>query len=146
MKKLSIVLLFAAATSCTSFGQDVAQKDVPTVVVNTFQQKFPNQANVDWEMKKGLYEAEFKVNNIEHNVYLDSAGKIVKHKQEITESELPAAILATIKKDFSGYKLEYPKKIEEGTIVTYNVELEKGTDEHKVTFGADGKIIVNKAN
>jgi hypothetical protein len=146
MKKLSIVLLFAATTSCTSFAQDVAQKDVPAVVVNTFQQKFPNQANVDWEMKKGLYEAEFKVNSIEHNVYLDSAGKIVKHKQEISESELPTPVMDAIKKDFSGYKLEEIKKIEEGTTVTYKVELEKGKDERKVTFGADGKVIVNKAD
>lgn len=145
MKKLSILLLLAA-TSCASFAQDIAQKDVPAVVVNAFQQKFPNQANVEWELKRGLYEAEFEIKTMDHSVYLDSTGKVVKHKQEIAETELPAAVMATIKKDFAGYKLEDPKKIEEGTTVTYKVELEKGTDERKVTFGTDGKVIVNKAD
>jgi len=144
MKKLSIIVLLTA-TSCTSFAQDIAQKDIPSVVVNTFQQKFPNQANVDWEMKKGVYEAEFKVNSIEHNVYLDNTGKIVKYKQEISENELPATVMAAIKKDFSGNKLDEIEKYEEGITVTYKVKLEKGKDERKVTFGSDGKVIVNKA-
>jgi predicted acylesterase/phospholipase RssA len=145
MRKLSIIVLLTA-TSCTSFAQDISQKDVPAVVINTFQQKFSNQANVDWEMKKGLYEAEFKVNGIEHNVYLDNTGKMVTYKQEITEIELPATVIATIKKYFSDYKLDEIEKYQEGITVTYKVKLEKGKDERKVTFGSDGKVIVNKAN
>ena len=143
MKKLSVILLFMSA-GCVSFAQDIAQQNVPSVVVNAFQQKFPNQTAVEWELKKGLYEAEFEIKSLDHSVYIDSTGKIVKHKQEIPVSELPAAVTASIQKNFSGYKVDDVKKIEAGSKVTYKVDVEKGTEERKVTFGADGKIEENK--
>lgn len=143
MKKLSILFLIMSS-GCVSFAQDLAQKDVPAVVVNAFQQKFPQQSAVEWELKKGLYEAEFEIKNMDHSVYLDSTGKIVKHKQEIAISELPAAVNASIQKNFSGYKTEDAKKIEAGAKTTYKVDLEKGTEERKVTFSADGTIEENK--
>lgn len=143
MKKLSILFLIMG-TGCVSYAQDLAPKDVPAVVVNAFQQKFPNQSSVEWELKKGLYEAEFEVNKMEHNVYLDSTGKVVKHKEEIAMSSLPAAVTASIQKNFSGYKVGDAKKIEAGTKISYKVDVEKGSEERKVTFSADGKIEENK--
>ncbi|MGN6647343.1 MAG: PepSY-like domain-containing protein [Cytophaga sp.] len=145
MKNLSIALLILSS-GCISYAQEVAPQDVPAVVVTAFQQKFPQQAVEEWELKKGLYEAEFEISNMDHTVYIDSTGKIVKHKQEIPVSELPAAVTASIQKSFNGYKTEEAKKVEAGSVVTYKVELEKGEEERKVTFAADGKIIENKAD
>lgn len=143
MKKLSILLLLAAMSS-VSFAQDIAQKDVPAVVLNAFQQKFPNQTDVDWEFKHNLYEAEFEIKNMDHDVYIDSTGKIVKYKKEITSAELPAAVTSSIQKNFVGYTIDDVKKTEEASAHTYKVELKKGLEERKVVFGVDGKIIENK--
>ena len=145
MKKLSVMLLIMSS-GCASFAQDIPQKDVPAVVVNAFQQKFPQQSIVEWEYKKGLYEAEFEIKNLDYSVYIDSTGKIVRYKKEINVNELPAAVNAAIQKDFSGYKIEDIKKIEASTGVTYKVELEKGEDERKITFSPDGKIVANSAD
>jgi hypothetical protein len=145
MKKFSIAL-FIMSASCVSYAQEIAPQHVPSVVAVAFQQKFPQQVVEEWELKKGLYEAEFEVSNMGHTVYIDSTGKIVKHKQEIPVSELPAAVTTTIQKNFSGYKTEEAKKMEAGSVITYTVELEKGEEERKVTFSADGKIIENKAD
>lgn len=131
------------SAGCAS-AQDMPQQNVPAVVVNAFQQKFPQQSTVEWELKRGLYEAEFEIKNLDHNVYLDSTGKIVRYKQEINVTDLPAAIKTSIEKNFKGYKIEDVKKIEEGSTLTYKVELEKGEEERKVTFSADGKVIENK--
>jgi hypothetical protein len=141
MKKLSIMFLLLSA-GCAS-AQDMPQQNVPAVVVNAFQQKFPQQSMVEWELKKGLYEAEFEIKNLDHSVYLDSTGKIVRYKQEINAADLPEAVKTSIEKNFNGYKIDDVKKIEEGSAVSYKVELEKGQDERKVTFGTDGKIIKN---
>lgn len=145
MKKLSVAL-FIMSAGCVSYAQEIAPQNVPSAVVTAFQQKFPQQVVKEWELKKGLYEAEFEISNMEHAVYIDSTGKIVKHKQEIAVSELPAAVTASIQKSFSAYKTEEAKKIEAGSVITYKVELEKGEEERKVTFAADGKIIENKAD
>ena len=144
MKKLSIFFLFLSS-GCVS-AQDIPQQNVPAVVVNTFQQKFPQQRTVEWELKQGLYEAEFEINNLDHTVYIDSSGKIVRYKKEISVSELPADVNTSIQKNFKGYKIEDIKKIEEGNSITYKVELEKKEDERKVTFATDGKIIENIIN
>lgn len=141
MKKLSVFFLLLSA-GCAS-AQDIAQANVPALVVNAFQQKFPQQSTVEWELKKGLYEAEFEIKNLDHNVYIDSTGKIVRYKKEITVNELPAAVNVSIQKNFKGYKIEDIKRIEEASGITYKVELEKGEDERKITFATDGKIIEN---
>jgi hypothetical protein len=144
MKKLSIFFLLLSA-GCAS-AQDIPQQNIPVVVVNAFQQKFPQQSSVEWKLKKGLYEAEFEIKNLDHTIYLDSTGKIVRYKKEIPASELPAAVNTSIQKNFKGYKIEDVKKIEEATGITYKIELEKGKEERKLIFTADGKIIENVAD
>ncbi|HSY61454.1 MAG TPA: PepSY-like domain-containing protein [Cytophaga sp.] len=144
MKHVSILFLLLSA-SCVS-AQDIPQQNVPAVVVNAFQQKFPQQSTVEWEFKKGLYEAEFEIKNLEHNVYLDSTGKIIRYKKEINANALPAAVNTSIQKNFNGYKIENIKRIEETTGIIYKVELEKGKDERKVMFSVDGKILENVAD
>ncbi|WP_026209550.1 PepSY-like domain-containing protein [Cytophaga aurantiaca] len=141
MRKLSVFFLLLSA-GCAS-AQEIPQANVPAVVVNAFQQKFPQQVAVEWELKKGLYEAEFEIENLDHNVYIDSTGKIVRYKKEITTNELPAAVNTSIQKNFKGYKIEDIKRIEEATGITYKVELEKGEVERNVTFAVDGKIVEN---
>ncbi len=145
MKKLSIAL-FIMSASCVSYAQEIAPQNVPAAVVTAFQKKFPQQVVEEWELKKGLYEAEFEISSMDHTVYIDSTGEIVKHKQEIAVSELSAAVNTAIQKSFNGYKTKEAKKIEAASVITYKVELEKGGEERKVTFAADGKIIENKAD
>lgn len=144
MKNLSIFFLLLSA-GCVS-AQDIAQQNVPAVVVNAFQQKFPQQSFVEWELKHSLYEAEFEIKNLDHSVYIDTTGKIVRYKQEINVTDLPATVKTSIEKNFKGYKIDDVKKIEENSATTYKVELEKGQDQRKVTFAIDGKVIENKAD
>ncbi|ULT28141.1 hypothetical protein KUH03_17015 [Sphingobacterium sp. E70] len=102
--------------SCTlnnwSFCSGYSQSQVPAVVVNSFQQKFPKAKGVDWEMKAGLYEAEFETGlfGTDHEVWIQSNGKIVRHKEELAKNDLPKAVIARVKKDFPGYRIEDVKR------------------------------------
>lgn len=132
-----------ALTTIGAFAQDIPQSQVPAVVVNSFQQKFPKAKGVDWELKAGLYEAEFETGlfGTDHEVWIQSNGKIVRHKEELAKNDLPKAVIANVKKEFPGYRIEDVKKITEEQKVTYAFEVKNGSNEWKLVVDPKGNML-----
>jgi hypothetical protein len=145
MKKL-LTFAIPLLTAISSCAQEVPQNLVPSVVVNSFQQKFPKASDIEWEKKGDLYEAEFDLTLKDHKVLIDATGKIVKHKEEINSADLPASVKETIKKGFSDYKIDDADRIETEGLVIYKVELENSKEERKIYLGEDGEIMEAKAS
>lgn len=144
MIKTFLVSAFALILAANvSYGQDIKQSQVPSVVVNKFQQAFSKAYDVEWEMKGDLYKVEFEMGatGYDHSVWYDKSGKVVKHKEEIAKSSLPKAILEVIAKDYSGYRVDDVKKYTENGKVTYKCELDSKTQDWKVTFDENGKVL-----
>jgi hypothetical protein len=139
---LSIIILVAGLTSA-AISQDISEKEVPSLVLNAFQTKYPNAGQVDWELKGDVYKAEFEVGSREHDLWIDKSGKITKHKEDFPKSDLPQAITQKIESEFKDYKIDDADKIEEGGKVTYEVDLDGTKDERKVFFTADGTVQEN---
>ncbi len=133
-------------TALSSCAQDVPQSLVPSIVLNAFQQKFPKASDVEWEKKGEWYEAEFDLKFKDHKVFLDSTGKIIKHKEEISVSDLPGSVRTTLQKGFAKYKIDDVKRMETDGIVIYRVEVENATEEIKVYLDTNGKIIEGKTS
>lgn len=127
--------------SGVTYGQDVAVKDVPSVVMNSFKKAFPNVAAVEWEMKGDLYNAEFDVNRRDHEVWLNSKGSIVKHKQEIKSREIPEVVMKNLKSNFKGYWIDEVDKYEVAKQFFYKVELQTLTKEVNVVLDSKGSIV-----
>lgn len=124
-----------------TYGQDVAVKDVPSVVMNSFKKTFPNAAAVEWEMKGDLYNAEFDVNRRDHEVWLNSRGSIIKHKQEIKSREIPEVVMKNLKQNFKGYWIDEVDKYEVAKQFFYKVELQTLTKEVNVVLDSKGAIV-----
>lgn len=139
MKKILIAfaVLPWALFSCS---QNIVQSQVPSVVLNTFKQNFPDAMDVEWEKKWNMYEVEFEIGNADHEVWIDNSGKIIKHIQDYSFAALPQPVRDAITKDYSQYKLEDVDMIEADGKVTYEVEFESGKMELIVTFSPDGKV------
>jgi len=139
MKFLTLVVT-ASLFSLSSCSQDIPADKVPSVVLNTVQSKFGNAVKIEWEKKNNLYEAEFKMDSIDYSVYVDPAGRLVMHKQDIKENELPAAVSTIISTEYNGYKIDDAEKVIKDGIIYYQVELEgKGKKDLELVFSADGK-------
>ncbi len=145
MKKL-LTFVLPLLTAMSSCAQEVPQSLVPSVVVNAFQQKFPKASDIEWEKKGLVYEVEFDLQFKDHKVLIDSTGKIVKHKEEISTSDLPVPVKATLQKEFAKYKMDDAKRIETDGLVIYKVEVENGADERKIYLDGEGKIIEAKVS
>ncbi len=144
MKKIILFAMFASSVSFSGiFAQEISQRNVPSVILNKFQQEYPKALDIDWKKEADLYKVDFEIGSrrTDHDVWYNNEGKVVKHKKEIAKRDLPAAVLAKIKADFSGYRISDIKQITEAGKSIYTLELNKLTKEWKMTFDASGNIL-----
>lgn len=132
-------LLFSSLT----YAQDIPVSSVPAAVMNSFNKAFPKAVKVEWEMKGDLYNADFDVERRDHEVWINSKGAIVKHKQEIKSRELPAAVASSLKQNFKGFWIDDVDKYEVGKQFFYKIELKTLTQEKNVVLDSKG-VIVNR--
>lgn len=138
--KNSIILAAGLLFSGLTYAQDIPVKEVPSVVLNSFNKAFPQAAKVDWERKGELFNADFDIGRRDHEVWLNPKGAIVKHKKELRARELPSVISNNIRKNFKGFRIDDVDRYEEGKQFFYKVELKNFSEEKKVVFDAQGKI------
>lgn len=143
MKNLILTISILGLSLTTISAQDIHQNEVPSVILNSFQKSFPKAADIDWEIKGNYYEVEFETGFLgdDHKVLYSRDGKLVRHEEEISKSNLPKAILTSIKRSFNGYRTDDIKKITEVGKVTYKIELKNYSQEWKVIFDTQGRIL-----
>lgn len=138
---ISLVVLYSTAT----FGQKISQSKVPSVIVDNFQTSFPDASDIEWKQDGNTYKVEFELGVFmqgnDHDVWYDLTGTIVKHKEEISKSELPKKVLTKIKSDFDGYRIDDLEKITEKKAVIYKVQLEKNKTEWEVSLDENGNVL-----
>lgn len=134
---LFIFLLFSG----NIFAQKVDQKNVPAVILNSFQVKFPTADDVDWRLDKGNYRVNFEVNDKDHEVRLDNRGKIIKHEQDLYVSEIPDEVLQTIRKKVSFFDVEDADKITENGKTTFEINFEIDDKDHDFWINEKGKLL-----
>lgn len=140
MKNLSLVgmaLVLLSYTACAQSG-----KDVPEKVQTAFAQKFATSSHVKWSKENDSeWEAEFKMDKKDYSVNFSTSGEWMETEYKISTDELPAAVKATIQKEFDGYKIEESELSETADGKMYEVELEKGDIEMEAIIDANGKLI-----
>ncbi|MBM7417512.1 MULTISPECIES: PepSY-like domain-containing protein [Chryseobacterium] len=146
MKNLILTISILGLSITNISAQDIRQSEVPSVILNHFQKSFPKAADIDWEIKGNYYEVEFETGFLgdDHKILYSRDGKLVRHEEEISKSNLPKTVLASIKRSFNGYRTDDIKKITEGGKVIYNVELKNYSQEWKVVFDEQGRILQKK--
>jgi len=142
MKTLKITAIALFATAMMN-AQDLRMKEVPSNLKSNFQKTYNNATDVEWEKDNLNYKVEFDVNDMEHEIWYNTQGEVLKSEMEITDKELPNAISKTIKTKYSDYKIDSIEVTERNGEKTYEVELEKNwwSNEMNVVFDANGKIL-----
>ncbi len=132
-----------ALTTTGAIAQDIPQSQVPAVVVNSFQQKFPKAKNVDWELKGNVYEVEFETGlfGTDQEAWFQPNGKVLRYKTDINKKELPKSVLVRVKRDFPGYRIEEAKKINAEQKVSYAFEVKNGKEEWKLVLDPQGNVL-----
>jgi len=112
----------------------------PTSVQKTFMEKYQSATKISWENEDSKeWEAKFTFegNNLSANFADD--GTWIDTERIIKNSEVPTAILETIKSIYTGWiinKIVKKETSKSGTV--YDVGLKKRTEKETVTFNEDG--------
>lgn len=137
--KIAAILLFA---SMTINAQDLNQNEVPQNLQDALSSKFSDVKDVEWEKKGDRYKVEFEIDRMDHDIWYDGDGNIIKSKIEVSESELPSKIASVVKDNYADYKIESIEIIETSGIKTFKIEIEKGwSKERELIVDESGKII-----
>ena len=131
-----LVILLISLTACDRHEVD----SVPSVVENTFKARFPDVAEVEWEMERAGYEAEFDLDGKEYTVEIDSAGLWRKMKVEISGPDLPPALRKAVDSTFQKPELREIERLVLNGNVFYQVFLVSGTAKHRLVFDSLGII------
>lgn len=140
--KYALPTLLMLSLSMNASAQKISETEVPQPVRAAFQKQFPSAQKVKWEMEdKTKYEAVFRQNGTESSATFDASGSWLETESAIKESDLPAAVRATLAAQYPGHKLEEFERLQtpEGTL--YEVEAEKGEHSVIVKFAADGNVL-----
>ncbi|WP_325452451.1 PepSY-like domain-containing protein [Gelidibacter sp.] len=141
MKNLKIAALLLFATAAVS-AQDLKTDEVPQNLQSIFNSSYTNVTDVEWEKKGDHFKVEFEINKMDHDVWYDAEGKIIKSKIEISEAELPSAVASAVKTKYADYKIDSVEVREEAGKKTYEVEIEKGwSKERKLIVDASGSLL-----
>lgn len=143
MKNLKIAALLLVATATVS-AQDLTMDAVPANLQSTLSKSYSAAKDVEWERKGDLFKVEFEINRLDHDLWYDGEGNIIKSKIEIRENELPPLVATAVKNKYADYKIDSVEVYEQEGTKTYKVDIEKGWFiERKLTIDGTGKIITD---
>lgn len=143
MKKQILTIATLMATASALQAQDISQSQVPSVIVNEFSSQFSKATDVEWEMDGSLYKVDFEMSwNIDHEIWYNAEGKIIKCKEEIATSELPKAVKNRLKTDFKGYSINDLERIIDNGKEVYKMDLNALTQQDwDVVVDANGNVL-----
>jgi hypothetical protein len=133
---------FALLLSVGASAQVPQAPQVPTVVTTAFGKAFPSAMDVEWRVKGAQYKVEFETGLFftDHEAWYSADGKLLRHEEEVSQSDLPEPIVSAAGREFPGYRVDDVERITVEGVVSYVVELKmKGQPEWKVAYDVTGK-------
>lgn len=88
-----------------------------------------------------LFKVEFDLDRMEHEIWYDASGKMMKMEKEMNENDLPQAVKSKITSSYASFKIDDIEMKEENGKTTFEIELEDGRKEKTVIFDASGSVI-----
>ncbi len=141
MKKVLLSIISVSYGLVLFAGDIITEEQVPAAVRNTVSNKYAQIKKFDWEKQGEFYQAEFKLNKLEHEVLLDSMGNIVKINEDIRVSDLPAKVSQALQRSYPNYKIDDVERVTKDESVLYKLELKSGETKLEIFYNKDGEVI-----
>jgi biopolymer transport protein ExbD len=111
--------------------------DIPEPITKSVKDLYPNAQEINWSVKDGEYESQFKVDEKEIKLLLDEKGKVLESEIEIDVEELPQAVKQVLEERFDDLEVDEVVRIEKEDIINYEVEFE-------IMFAEDGSMLTEE--
>lgn len=107
---IMVSLLFCLVMVNYSYAQRL-EKNVPIIVSETFQKKFPTQEPIWFSKYQGqfdqklVYEARFMFDNRYSKAFYENEGKMLAFAAVVEQSELPENVLNYMKENYPSFTI-----------------------------------------
>lgn len=114
----------------------------PEKILSAFTAKFTGATAVEWGSESSNeWEAEFKLDGKKMSACFDSLAVWTCTETVIKEKDLPAAVLATLKNEFTGYNKSLIEIYEDPALKGFELVLKKGETSVEIILDNEGKVI-----
>lgn len=112
-------------------------------IQEAFIAKYPNAQRVEWEKKNDYYVADFYLDGIEREAWIDSQGTWVMTESDIRFNDLPEAIQTAFQaSEYKAWKVDDVDLLERVEMdPVYVIEVEQGKQEFDLYYAEDGTLI-----
>ena len=144
--------LFGAVslTGCSSDDDDLRLSDVPNVVLDSFEVKFPNASRAEWEKKGSYIVADFWQDGMETHVWYNPNGNwlMTEFDLGVSVSALPQAVQsAFLESQYSSWHVEDINKYERANDVFFLIEVEtKGQQDRNLYYNEEGSLLKDEVD
>ena len=116
------------------------EHEVPNVVLKKFREIYPKAVLKEWEKEGTLLKAEFVNDNIEAEAWFNYNGEWLKTATAYHDA-LPQAVLDYLTTHYSQYKVDEVKWVVTLQQSYFEIEIESGNSEIKLSIHKDGTLI-----
>jgi hypothetical protein len=142
MKKIMALLSACLLISLMGYTQNIPPDEVPAPIKQAFAKKFPAATSVKYEMLKNDHEVTFNDKGVEMAADYNSSGEWLETETEIKESDLPKEVIASVAKNFAGYKISEVVKVEtKNKGLIYQIDLKIDKVGFEARFSPKGNVL-----
>jgi len=143
---LTTTALLAVLLSACGEKEPAATMSVPDVAKRAFEVAYPAVKDAQWVKDEEGFEAEWKVDGMEHAVVYDEKGNVLLTDVQVTEAQMPAAIAPYLAEKQAGKAIVKVGMELKAGVTTYEVELDNAGKELELIFDANGNYLGNEAD
>lgn len=141
MKKAAIILSFAIAMVTTTFANDA---NLNEKVLKAFSTAFEGASNVSWTGNDEKPTATFDLNKIRTVASFDENGNLLRTMRYYTAENLPAHIIASVKKHYSKTEIHGVTEVVKNDEINYHLSLKDSKNWYMVKSSATGNLELEK--
>jgi hypothetical protein len=128
--------------SLMGFTQKIAPNKVPAPVKASFAKKFPAAIDALYEMSNKNYRVICNDKGVGTAVNYSPNGRWLQTETNISESELPKAVIASFAKHFAGFNISEVTKTERSDKpLFYTINMQKNRQVYITQFSFKGDVL-----
>lgn len=144
MKK-TLLLPFALLVSLHVSAQKTSVDNVPPPVVTAFKTAYPAAEKAQWELDEENYEVGFVLSKQEKSAHYTAGAEWLRTETPVRVLDVPKAVKKGASKNFKGYTIIEPVKVETPDKgIYYKMELTKDDLTYEVTITEAGEMTSHK--
>ncbi len=137
---MAVLMVVSVTVSCSDDDDDFNLSDVPTLVMNAFNAKYPD-TKAHWEKERGKIKAEFVVNGQEAEAWYETDGTWIGTETNF-RGAFPEPVQNYINTNYAGYTVDDADWIETPTLNYFDIELERlSRPDVRLLIQEDGTLV-----